>query len=89
MKTVMWVVAALVVLLVGGAGWLAWAQNTDQIVRLRFDLGASVGAWQMTEPMPAVGVAAIAFGAGLVVGAVLVAVMRGRSTKPASPYGDL
>lgn len=74
--------------LVVGVFAIAAAQNADQAVTLRLDLGSAVGAWKLADPVPVLPLA----GGALLVGLLLAPVLRGLwsfgAPAPQDFYGD-
>ncbi|HMV68807.1 MAG TPA: LapA family protein [Myxococcota bacterium] len=44
--------------------WFWTLQNTDQVARMRLDLGRMVGAWEMRDAMPVTTLMGVSFAAG-------------------------
>lgn len=62
--------SAIVVALLSGLVWIVAVQNAHQTATLRLDLGGAVGAWEMVEAWPVVGLMGLACGVGAALGGV-------------------
>lgn len=69
-RTAAWLVALLLAATVGFVGYLFVVQNSLRTTQLSLNLGFA--AWELSQPLPVVALVGGAFGAGLLLGLLLL-----------------